>query len=130
MSGCSEHILARLHAVLEPEVEVHVLGFYSDRPAEIQPATRYAVVGSASKFTDIPHRAAESATNIEIEAVKSLRGSRGDSEATKGKQEQYSLTQSRSPVSIGCVLLDYSNFFDAANWLEDKLRPSRSSVVG
>jgi hypothetical protein len=116
MSSCAEHTLACLYAVLEPEVEIHVLGLNSDGPAKIQSAARDAVVGSTGKFPDIPHGPAESTTDIEIEAVKSLRGSRSDSESTKGKQEQYPLTQYQSPVSIGRALLDYSCFFDAANW--------------
>jgi hypothetical protein len=109
----AEHGLAGLHAVLETEVEIHVLGLDSDGPAEIQSAARNSMVGNAGKFADIAHGAAESTADIEIEPVKSLRGSRGDSESTKGKQEQFPLTQSRSPVSIGCALLDYPDFFDA-----------------
>src|SRR5882757_100185 len=116
MSSCAEHTLACLYAVLEPEVEIHVLGLDSDGPAKIQSAARDAVVGSTGKFPDIPHGPAESTTDIEVETVKSLRGSRSDSESTKGKQEQYPLTQYQSPVSIGRALLDYPCFFDAANW--------------
>jgi hypothetical protein len=92
-SGVGEALVS-LYAVVKAEVEIHVLGFNSNRPAEIQTAAGDTVVGSAGKFADIPKGAAESTTDIEIETVKRLRGRRADSKSTKGKQEQYPLTQS------------------------------------
>src|SRR2546423_11349302 len=131
MSGGAGHALVCQAAILESEVETHVLCLDSDRPAEIYAAARDAVVRSTGKFADIAQGAAESPTNIEIVAIKSLRGSHGKSEPTKGKQEQFPLTQSSSPVSSSCALLDDPNFFDAANRLEDKThRAPDFSCVG
>src|SRR5882724_1918991 len=100
MSGSVRQGWLRLHAVFEPEIEIHVLGLESESAAKIHSATSNPVIRRTRKLAHIPQSAAKTPAHVEVEAIEILSGDSGDSKSTKGKQEQYSLTQSRSPVSI------------------------------
>src|SRR5881394_762478 len=97
------HVLPGFHAVLESEIEIHVLGFHSEITAQIQSATRHAVIRRTYKFSQISRGAAEAATEVEVEAAEILRQG-GDCEQTKREQKQYSLTQFPSPFRFRLVL--------------------------
>src|SRR6266436_1453889 len=100
MSGSVREGWLRLHAVFEPEIEIHVLGLESESAAKIHSATSNPVIRRTRKLAHISQSAAKTTAHVEVEAIEILSGGSGDSKSTKGKQEQYSLTQSRSPVSI------------------------------
>src|SRR5882672_8885358 len=97
--GRVRQALIRLHAVLESEVIVHVLGLHSEIAVEIHSSAHYSVIGLPRELAHVPERASEPSPNVEVEAVESLRRGSRDSKPAQGKQEQYSLTQSGSPVS-------------------------------
>src|SRR5438477_12921691 len=97
------HALPGFHAVLESEIEIHVLRFYSEITAQIQSAARHAVIRRAYKFAQISRGAAEAATDVEVEAIEIL-SQGGNCQQTKREQKQYSLTQFLSPFRFRLCL--------------------------
>src|SRR5260370_21610583 len=87
------------HARSQAEVVVHVFGVHPEHAAEVHATSGHPLIRVADKAGDLMAADAKSAASGKVKPIEiRLCRSRCD-ESAKDKQEQYPISQSRSPVS-------------------------------